>query len=148
MTASLFCTCCFSVAAWLNYASTFLPEILLPFTTRDVYQLRLLLFVGCLSSQLHACVSQARICLDNCVCCHTEIEVADQTFYHTQSAYTRTGATSPIADPVTPGAWQVSHWSTNFQVTGMIGPRQRSTPKAGLQVSRWTPYHWPKEVVY
>ena len=60
------------------------------------------LFVCCLTSQQHASVSQG---------CHTEIEVADQTFYLTQSQYTDTGPTSPSADPVTPGAWQGSHWS-------------------------------------
>ena len=36
----------------------------------------------------------------------TEIGVADQTFYLTQSQYTDTG---PSADPITPGAWQGSH---------------------------------------
>ena len=71
-------------------------------------------FVGCLSSQLHASVSQGRICTDNFTCCHTEIEAADQTFYLTQSQYTDTGPTSPSADPITPGAWQGSHWSANF----------------------------------
>ena len=49
-----------------------------------------------------------------CTCCHTEIEVADQTFYLTQSQYTDTGPTSPSADPVTPGDWQGSQWSANF----------------------------------
>ena len=63
-----------------------------------------LLFVGCLTSQQHASVSQGRICSDNLTCCHTEIEVADQTFYLTQSQYTDTGSTSPRADPITPGA--------------------------------------------
>ena len=43
------------------------------------------LLVACLTSQEHASVSQARICSDNCTCCHTEIEVADQIFYLTQS---------------------------------------------------------------
>ena len=46
-------------------------------------------------------------------CCHTEMEVADLTFYLTQSQYTDTGPTSPGADPITPGAWQgqfLSHW--------------------------------------
>ena len=51
-------------------------------------------------------------------CCHTEIEVADQTSYLTQPQYTDTGPTSPSADPITPGAWQgspleyhfLSHW--------------------------------------
>ena len=36
--------------------------------------------VGSLTSQQHASVSQGRICSDNLTCCHTEIEVADQTF--------------------------------------------------------------------
>ena len=31
--------------------------------------------------------------------CHTEIEVADPTFYLIQSQYTDTGPTSPSADP-------------------------------------------------
>ena len=58
--------------------------------------------VGCLTSQQQASVSQ-----------DTEIEVADPTFYLTQSQYTDTGPTSPRADPITPGAWQGSHWSAN-----------------------------------
>ena len=71
------------------------------------------LLVACLSSQQHASVSQGRICTDNFTCCHTEIEAADQTFHLTQSQYTDTGPTSPSADPITPGAWQGSHWSAN-----------------------------------
>ena len=70
--------------------------------------------VACLTSQQQASVSQGRICSDNLTCCHTEIEVADQTFYLTQSQYTDTGPTSPSADPISPGAWQGSHWSANF----------------------------------
>ena len=54
---------------------------------------------GCLKSQQQASVSQGRICSDNFTCCHTETEVADQTFYLTQSQYTDTGPTSPSADP-------------------------------------------------
>ena len=61
------------------------------------------LFVGCLSSQEQASVSQGRICTDNFTCCHTEIEAADQTFHLTQSQYTDTGPTSPSADPIAPG---------------------------------------------
>ena len=52
--------------------------------------------------------------LDNCACCHTEIEVADQTFHLTQSQYTDTKPASPNTDPITPGAWQGSHWSAKF----------------------------------
>ena len=72
------------------------------------------LLVGCLTSQQQASVSQGRICSDNFTGCHTEIEVADQTFYLTKSQYTDTGPTSPSADPISPGAWQGSHWSANF----------------------------------
>ena len=79
-----------------------------------IVQFRVCLFVGCLTSQQHASVSQGRICLDNFMCCHTKIEVADPTFYLTQSQYTDTGPTSPSTDPITPGAWQGSHWSANF----------------------------------
>ena len=75
---------------------------------------RICLFVVCLMSQQHASVSQERICWDKFTCCHTEIEGADPTFYLTQSQYTDTGLTSPSTDPVTPGAWQGSHWSANF----------------------------------
>ena len=82
------------------------------------------MFVGCLTSQQHASVSEGRICSDNLTCCHTEIEAADPTFYLTQSQHTDTGPTSPSADPITPGAWQGSHWSANFEVTGMTRPRK------------------------
>ena len=80
----------------------------------SVCQGRVCLLVGCLTSQQQASVSQGRICSDNFTCCHTEIEVADPTFYLTQSQYTDTGPTSPSADPITTGAWQGSHWSANF----------------------------------
>ena len=66
----------------------------------------LLLFVGCLTSQQHASVSQGRTCSNNCTSCHTETEVAGQTFHLTQSQYTDSGPTSPSTDPITPGAWQ------------------------------------------
>ena len=80
------------------------------------------LLVGCLTSQQHASVSQGRICTDSFTCCHTEIEVADPTFYLTQWQYIDTRPTSPSADPIMPGAWQGSHWSANFEVTGMTWP--------------------------
>ena len=94
-------------AAWFSLSRLAFPS---------VARARMLvcLFVGCLTSQQQASVSQGRICSDNFTCCHTEIEVADQTFYLTQSQYTDTGPTSPSADPITPGAWQGSHWSVNF----------------------------------
>ena len=78
--------------------------------------------LACLTSQQHASVSQGRICSDNCTCCHTEVEVANQTFHLIKSQYTDIGPTSPSADPITPGTWQGSHWSANFEVTGMTRP--------------------------
>ena len=53
------------------------------------------LLVGCLTSQQHASVCQGRICSDNFACCHTEIEVADPTFYLTQSQYIDTSRPVP-----------------------------------------------------
>ena len=76
------------------------------------------LFIGSLTSQQHTRVSQGRIC------CHTEIEIADPTFHLTNSQYTDTGPTSPSTDPITPGAWQGSHRSANFYITGMTRPRK------------------------
>ena len=73
---------------------------------------RLSFFVGCSTSQKHAGVSQRRICSQNCTSCHTEIEVADQTFYLTQYADTRKASSS--TDPLTPGARQGSHWSVSL----------------------------------
>ena len=96
------------------------------------------LFIGCLTSQQHASVSQGWICSDNSTCCHTEIEVADQAFYLTQSQYTDTRPTSPSTDPITPGAWQGSHWSANItwprKNPGASGIQTRDLP-----LSRRTP---------
>ena len=67
-----------------------------------------------------------------CTCCHTEIEVADQNFYLTQSQYADTGPTSPSDDPITPGAWLGSHWSANFEVRPrkipIYGAKRESNP--------------------
>ena len=100
------------------------------------------LFVGCLTSQQRAGASQRRICSDNFTCCHSEIEVADPTFYLTQSQYTDTGPASPSTDPITLGAWQGSHWSAIFQVTGMTRPRKNPVASGirtrDFPLSRWT----------
>ena len=72
------------------------------------------LFIGCLTSQQHASECQGRICSDNFMCCHTEIEVAGQTFHLTQSQYTDTRPISPSTNPITPDAWQGRHWSGLF----------------------------------
>ena len=76
---------------------------------------RVCLLVGCLTPQQHASVSQGQICTGNITCCHTQIEVADQTFYLTQSQYTDTGPTDPSVDPIMPGVWQGSHWSASLK---------------------------------
>ena len=55
-----------------------------------------LLFDGCLKSPQHASVSQARICSDRFTCYHTELEVADQTFYLTQSQYSETSGSGTV----------------------------------------------------
>ena len=75
---------------------------------------------------------QGRICSDNCTCCHTETGVADQMSYLTQSTFTDTGPTSNNTDPITPGAWQGSHWSTNFEVIGVTPPGKRFKANAGI----------------
>ena len=85
------------------------------------------LLVSCLKSQQHARVSQGRICSDNFTCCHTETSCRSN--YLTQSQYTDTGPTSPSTDTVMPGAWQGSHWSANFLVTGMTRPSKKSRRK-------------------
>ena len=99
------------------------------------------LLVGCLTSQQQAGVSQGRIFSDNFTCYHTEIEVANQTFYFTQSQYTDTGPTSPSADPITPG--RVAIGVPIFLVSGMT--RHGKNPVASgirtpdLPPSRRTP---------
>ena len=116
------------------------PEIKLGWQQKKKWES---LFVGCLSSQQQASVSQGRIRTDNFTCCHTETEAADQTFHLTQSQHTDTGPTSPSADPITPGAWQGSHWSANFEVTGMTRPRKNPGASGirtrDLPLSRRTP---------
>ena len=89
------------------------------------------MLVGCLTSQQHASVSQGWICYDSFTCCHTEIEVAGQTFHLTQSQYTNTGPTSPSTDPITPGTWQGSHWSHWYDSTPEKSWRKRdSNPRS------------------
>ena len=130
-------TCCLIQSQYPDTGTTSQPK-------RGLYSTRiLLLFVVCLTSQQHASVSQGRICSVYFMCCHTEVEVADLTLHLIQSQYTDSGPTSPSTDPITPGAWQDSHWSANFLVTGMTRPRQNPGASGirtrDLPVSRWTP---------
>ena len=93
-------------------------------TNKTAMMAEVVVFCWLLNIQQHASVSQGRICSDSCTSCHIEIEVADQTFHLSQSQYTDAGPTSPSTDPITPGAWQGSHWSANFSVTGITRPRK------------------------
>ena len=96
-----------------SHTCVFVCWLVAVWTTAESYMCVCLL-VGCLTSQQHTSGSQGRICSDNFTCCHTQIELADQTFYLTWSQYTDTGPTSPSTDPLLPGACQGSHWSANF----------------------------------
>ena len=40
---------------------------------------------------------------------------------------------SPSADPIKPGTWQSSQWSTSFQVIGMTGPGKSPIGKVGIK---------------
>ena len=56
------------------------------------------LFVGCLLNVpviKYAGVFKGWICSDNFTCCHTETEVADETFFLTQSQHTDQGQPIP-----------------------------------------------------
>ena len=61
-----------------------------------------------------------------------KIEVGDSTFHLTHSQYTDNGPTSSGTDTMTPGTWQGSHWSANFEVTGMTQP-QKNPGTSGIQ---------------
>ena len=78
------------------------------------------------------CISGTDL-LGQVTCCHNVIEVADQTFYLTQSQYTDAGLTIPSADPRTPGVWEGSHRSADFYVTGMTRPGQLPRVQAGIE---------------
>ena len=80
------------------------------------------MFVGCLLNIPATCECISGMNLLNFMCCHSEKDVADQTFYLTQSQYTDTRPTSPSADPIMRGTSQGSHWSASFHVTGMTRP--------------------------
>ena len=54
-------------------------------------------------------------------------------YYFTHSQYADNGPTSPSADPVTPGAWQVATGVPVFKVTSMTRPGKISTAKAGFE---------------
>ena len=73
------------------------------------------------------------------LCNFGEIQVAEQTVYLNQSHYTDTGPTIPSADLILPGAWQGSHWSAHFEVTGMTRPGKIGNRTPDVVFSRRTP---------
>ena len=94
-----------------KYNSTSLA-VILPQLCPLLFHLGSLL--ACLMSQQHADVSKGQLCSHSCTCCNSEIDVADPTFYLTQSQYTDTRPTSPSTDPMMPGAWQGSRFECQF----------------------------------
>ena len=53
-------------------------------------------FVGCLTSLQHASVSQGWICSNNFMCCHTDTEVADQTYISPSHSILTLGRPVPV----------------------------------------------------
>ena len=63
----------------------FLPQLSWPEKNGDAHNSSFCFLVACFTSLQHASASRGRICSDDFfMCCHIEIEVADQTFYLTQ----------------------------------------------------------------
>ena len=86
-----------------------------------------MLVICILTSQQHSSASGS--CSDNGTCCHRSNFLS-----HPRVTYTRTGPTSPSADPITSGAWQDSHWSTNFAASGMTPPGRRCKTHSGIEL--------------
>ena len=83
------------------------------------------LLVACLPSEQRAGVCQGRICLDNCTCCHTEEEIADETCCLTRSRFDA-GPTSPSADLMTPVPGRVAS-----RVTGVTSGEKKPQGESG-----------------
>ena len=79
--------------------------------------LRLPLSLACLSLCLYLWICISVTDLQTILtCCSTQIEVADQTFYLSQSQYTDTGLASPNTDSLTPGLRHSIHCLTGVVV--------------------------------
>ena len=95
MTPSPHLNICHTLYQWLCHHTIITPTPSCPHLSQkvkplgseihDKITLRVGFLVGCLTFQLHASLFQGRICLGNFTCCHTEREIADQTFCLTQS---------------------------------------------------------------
>ena len=140
----------------------------------------LLLLVGCLTSQQHAVVVCWLLNITaTCSCCWllnvpATCECVSGTdllrqFYvlphwdrscrpnfpsHPVTVYWHRADQSQHWPYITPGVWQGSHWSANFEVTGMTRPRKIASQthagfEPGIFHSRGGRHnHWLSEVVY
>ena len=91
----------------------------------------LLWLVASLTPKEHASVSQVGSA-QTAVRAATlsEVKLLDLTCYLALSQYIDTGPTSPSTDPMTSSPCQGSHWSANFEVTGMTLPRKKPSAQA------------------
>ena len=64
---------------------------------------------------MQTCLFQGLICVDNCACCHSEIEVANPPCYFAHPLYPGTGPNISSIDPAAPGTWQGDHFNTNLK---------------------------------
>ena len=91
------------------------------------------LLVGCLTSQQHA--GYLRDGSAQTIVRAATLRQKLQVKLSTSPSHSilTPGRPVPGADPITPGAWQSSHWSANFQVTGMTRPGNIPTAQAGIK---------------
>ena len=89
---------------------------------------------GCLMSQQHAGGSQRWICKDNCMCSHTEKEVADEAWYLVQSQYTGTMTTS--SGRMAPGT-RVPFVMSQVWLNQVKTPQGKLSLITGLLLQRW-----------
>ena len=92
-----------------------------------------------LKSQQPAGVYQGWICFDNCACCLTEIEVADQTSCLILRHYTNVWLTSVSTDSKTPSACQGKPLEYRNFVMGMTPPGKRDEPHDSRSPSECLP---------
>ena len=107
----------------------------------------LLLFVSCSTSQQHlsvsqgrvshmiAGVSQGRICSHNCTYCHTDRDLADQTFHLTSHSILTSGQPVPVLTLYRKEPGIVATAVPVFGVTGMTGARKNTHRENG----EWNP---------
>ena len=101
--------------------------------------LGLFLFVGCLTSQQHSSASQRQFCSDNFTCCHTEIDVADQTGTLNNQTTNRSKQAYPSGTLHVSGTlrhYPVIDWEEHCAGEGWDKERSERG-REGLLYSRW-----------